>query len=171
MPFTAPLLSVVANKFDCLIEIDGTYSNSSGSSSQFTNYISGGGGSFNVISDTKSIVTRVIDESFRDAVQLTGSGTLKITVLENYTYSNPSGNTSNKFGLTMLGLAPDGDYSGPTVSSYDHTLFSGNAPQTVVNETIDNGALRPGLVGSLFKSHAGGSFSTSGRVLIGINKT
>ena len=170
MPFTAPLLTAVAGpSFDCLIETNGTYSNSSGSGNQFTNYISGGVGSFNVISDTKSIVTRVINTSFRDAVQLTSSGTLKITVLENYTYT--SADSGNKFGLTMVGLAPDGDYSGPSTTNYDHTLFSSGVQRTVVDETIDNGALRPGLVGSLFKQPSGGSFSTSGRLLIGINKT
>ena len=168
MPFTAPLLAVVANQFDCLIETTGTYANSSGSSNQFTNFMAGG--LFNVLLDTKSIVTQVFNTSTRDSVQLTKSGTLKITVLENYTYSNSSGNTSNKFGLTMVGLASDGDYT-VSSSSYDHTLFSGNAQQTVVDETLDTGATRPGLVGSLFKSPAGGSFSTSGRLLIGINKT
>jgi len=166
MPFTAPLLSVVANQFDCLIETTGTYANSSGSSAQFTNFMAGG--LFNVISDTKSIVTQVFNTSTRDSVQLTTSGTLKITVLENYTYT--SSNSSNKFGLTMVSLASDGDYSVST-PSYNHTLFNNSSQQTVLNETIDNSAGRPGLVGSLFKSPAGGSFSTSGRLLIGINKT
>tara|TARA_A100001201_G_C4090833_1_gene201985 strand:+ start:1931 stop:2434 length:504 start_codon:yes stop_codon:yes gene_type:complete len=167
MPFTAPLLSVAAgSQFDCLIETTGTYANSSGSSAQFTNYMAGG--AFNVISDTKSIVTQVFNTSTRDSVQLTTSGTLKITVLENYTYT--SADSGNKFGLHMVGLAPDGDYTVST-TAYDHTLFSGGAQQTVVDETLDTGATRPGLVGSLFKSPAGGSFSTSGRLLIGINKT
>ena len=168
MPFTSPLLTAVAGpSFDCLIETTGTYSNSSGSSAQFTNYMANG--LFNVISDTKSIVQQVFNTSVRDAVQLTTSGTLKITVLENYTYT--SADSGNKFGLTMVGLAPDGDYSGPSTTNYDLTLFSSGVQRTVVDETIDNGALRPGLVGSLFKQPSGGSFSTSGRLLIGINKT
>ena len=167
MPFTSPLLTAVAGpSFDCLIETTGTYSNSSGSSAQFTNYMANG--LFNVISDTKSIVQQVFNTSVRDAVQLTTSGTLKITVLENYTYTSAS--SSNKFGLEMVNLASDGDYS-VTLSSYDHMLFQNNAQQTVTDETIDNSMTRPGLVGSLFKSPAGGTFQTTGRLLIGINKT
>ena len=166
MPFTAPLLAVVANQFDCLIETTGTYANSSGSSNQFTNFMAGG--VFNVLLDTKSIVTQVFNTSTRDSVQLTTSGTLKITVLENYTYT--SANSGNKFGLEMVNLASDGDYS-VTLSSYDHMLFQNNAQQTVTDETINNSMTRPGLVGSLFKSPAGGTFQTTGRLLIGINKT
>ena len=167
MPFTHPLLAVAAGSaFDCLIETTGTYVASSGSSGQIRSYSANGG--FNVISDTKNIAIQVFESSTRDSVQLTDQGTLKITVIENYSYSGFT--SGDRAGLASVNLAPDGDYSiGAFVS--DHVTFTSSATQTVEDETFDNSAGRPGLVFHIRKNQAGGTFQTSGRLLIGINKT
>ena len=167
MPFTSPLLTAVAGlQFDCLIENTGTYSQSgSGGSNKLKTFTSG---AFNVISDPKSIVTQVFNTSTRDVVQLTTSGTLKITVISNYSYS--STNSLDKAGLASASLASDGDFSIGAFNG-EHVTFQNGASQTVENQTFDNGATRPGLFFHILRSGSGETFTASGRLLIGINKT
>jgi hypothetical protein len=166
MPFTSPLLAVQGLSFDCLIETTGTYSLSSGSSNQHLSYSSNG--TFNVVSDPKGIVIQTYESSTRDSVRLTTSGTLKMTLLTNYTYS--PNNSNDRAGLTVVSLAPDGDYTWSS-SGYQHPTFNGSSAVAVEDATIDNSAARPGLIFALNKFTAGGTFSTSGKLLIGINKT
>ena len=167
MPFTHPLLAVAAGSaFDCLIETTGTYSNSSGSSNQHTSYSANG--TFNVVSDPKNIVVQTFQSGTRDSVQLTTSGTLKMTLITNYTYS--PNNSNDRAGLTVVSLAPDGDYTWSS-SGYQHPTFNGTSAVAVEDATLDNSATRPGLIFAINKFSAGGSFQTSGKLLIGINKT
>ena len=136
MPFTAPLLLAVAgSQFDCLIEHTGTYTKGgSGGSNQYSYNGNGGTGTFSVISDPKGITSTIYDNASNvDSIVLNKSGTLKMTVVSNYTYS--STNSSDQAGINIENISSDG---GTTVSpSMDHTTFSSGSPVAVEEVTLN----------------------------------
>ena len=171
MPFTAPLLLAVAgSQFDCLIEHTGTYTKGgTGGSNQYSYNGNGGTGTFSVISDPKGITSTVYDAGGGnyDSIVLNKSGTLKMTVVSNYTYS--STNSSDQAGINIENISSDG---GTTVSpSMDHTTFSSGSPVAVEDVTLNLAPSRPGLVFQIKRAGSGETFTASGRLLIGINKT
>ena len=172
MPFTSPLLTAVAGLgFDCLIEDTNGRPNPSGGSSNQYRWSNNGSGTWNVISDSKSIVQRVTDHANGDGIALTTSGTLKLTVISHPTYS--SSNSSDQAGFTVANLDSTSTTSPPdgTLNTISHVSFASGSNNTIDAVTIDNAGSRPALYFGLKRALGSSAFNISGRLLIGINKT
>ena len=169
MPFTAPLLSVAASQFDCLVEMTTSYTTSSGSSNQFKRYNSG---AFNVLSDPKSIVNQIRNTSNQDSIQFNnpGGSTVKMTVVSNFTYTSSPSNINDQAGFDEVNITGDGTYIG-FGNLPQYKTYTGGNPQTIKDQTLNLSASAPGITFSIYKAGAGGTFTASGRLLIGINKT
>ena len=172
MPFTAPLLSIVGNQFDVLIEDTNGRPNPAGGSSNAYRWSNNSSGTWNVIgSDPKSIVQRVTDHPNGDGIALTTSGTLKLTVISQPTYS--SSNSSDQAGFVVAQLDSTSTSSGPnqSLNTISHMSFNGGSNQTIEAVTIDNDGSKPALYFGLKRALGSSAFNISGRLLIGINKT
>ena len=169
MPFTSPLLSVAASQFDCLVEMTTGYTTSAGSSAQFLRYNSG---AFNVLSDPKNIVNQIRNTSVQDSIQLNSAGgsTIKMTVVSNFTYTSSPSNTSDQAGFDEVSITGDGTYIN-FGSLPQYKTYQSGSPQTIKDQTLSMGAATPGITFSIYKAGAGGTFTASGRLLIGFNKT
>jgi hypothetical protein len=169
MPFTAPLLSVAANQFDCLVEMTTGYSTSSGSSSQFVRYNIG---AFNLLSDPKNIVNQIRNTSNQDSIQFNSAGgsTIKMTVVSDFTYTSSPSNTNDQAGFDEVNITHDGTYI-PFGNLPQYKTYTGGSAQTIKDQTLGMSASSPGITFSIYKAGAGGSFTASGRLLIGFNKT
>jgi hypothetical protein len=172
MPFTAPLLSVVGEQFDVLIEDTNGRPNPAGGSSNAYRWSNDASGTWNVIgSDPKSIVQRVTDHGNGDGIALTNSGTLKLTVISQPTYS--SSNSGDQAGFQTANLDSTSTTSPPdgTLNSFAHVTFASGSNNTIEAVTIDNAGTRPALYFGLKRALGSSAFNISGRLLIGINKT
>jgi len=172
MPFTAPLLSIVGNQFDVLIEDTNGRPNPAGGSSNQYRWSNNGSGTWNVIgSDPKSIVQRVTNHPNGDGIALTTSGTLKLTVISHPTYS--SSNSSDQAGFVVAQLDSTSTSSGPNqaLNTFQNASFNSGSNQTIESVTIDNDGSKPALYFGLKRALGSSAFNISGRLLIGINKT
>ena len=178
MPFTAPLLSIAANQFDCLIENTNTYPQPVTSSNSFR-FSNNASGTWNVIKDTKSITNGTIDNINGDGVRLNAAGTLKLTLLQNYTVTGSI--TGDSAGMTVALTENTSSSSEPAspLNTFDFTTFQHGSTASITQApnfgTITlsytspgNNALYYGL--RRLVSHTG-NLQASGRLLIGINKT
>ena len=172
MPFTSPLLTAVAGLgFDCLIEDTNGRPNPAGGSSNAYRWSNNGSGTWNVISDPQSIVQRVTNHPNGDGIALTTSGTLKLTVISQPTYS--SSNSSDQAGFVVAQLDSTSTSSGPNsaLNTISHFSFNGGSNQTIEAVTIDNDGSKPALYFGLKRASGSSAFNITGRLLIGINKT
>ena len=171
MPFTAPLLSIVGNQFDVLIEDTNGRPNPAGGSSNAYRWSNNGSGTWNVISDPQSIVQRVTNHPNGDGIALTTSGTLKLTVISHPTYS--SSNSSDQAGFVVAQLDSTSTSSGPNqaLNTFQNASFNSGSNQTIESVTIDNDGSKPALYFGLKRALGSSAFNISGRLLIGINKT
>ena len=170
MPFTAPLLSVAASQFDCLIENTGTYTKTGiGGSNQFMRYSSTSDG-FVVLSDPKNIVHSIVNTTYEDYIRFNSAGgsTLKMTLLKNFNYT--SVNSSDRAGFTEVSISPSGGF-GISGALPEYQTYGDGALKTLTDVELDVDATIPGMIFKIFRAGSGETFTASGRLLIGINKT
>ena len=175
MPFTAPLLSVAANQFDCLIENTGTYTQgASGGSSVQRRYSSTSDG-FVVLSDPKNIVHSIINTTYEDYIRfnLTNDSAgsphiITMTMIQNFNYT--SGNSSDRAGFTEISISSSGGFA-ISGALPQYQTYGDGATKTLTDIQLDVDATIPGMVFKIFRAGSGETFTASGRLLIGLNKT
>jgi hypothetical protein len=178
MPFTSPLLTAVAGlQFDCLIENTNTYPQPSTSSNSFR-LSNNASGSWNVIKDTKSITNGTTDHPNGDGVRLNNSGTLTLTLIQNYTVTGSITGDSAGMAVRLTDTTLSSSPPANPINSFDFTTFQHGSTGSItqaphfgtIQLSLDSGnnALYYGL--RRLVSHTG-NLQASGRLLIGINKT
>ena len=173
MPFTAPLLSVVGLGFDCLCEYTHGIPHPTSSSSNVYRWSNNGPGTWNVISDPKSIVQRVTDNVSGDGIALTTSGTLTLTVINHPTYNSSNSSDQAGFGMSQLdSTSPTSppEYGPPGFPPSVATSLDGVSIQTIQDVSLSNTGPRPALYFGMKRALTGDIFNITGRLLIGINK-
>ena len=171
MPFTsAMLLGVATAGFDAIIHYNGSYSSSSGTSNTFDASISG---SLSIVSDPKGIIVTTKSSTNLDTFILENSETYEISVIDNFSYSSSS--SGDKVGLRMFSVQDDGTTTDNINLQQDVVVNpytdSGGANNFKDVSFTPNTGFNPGLAVVLNKSGAGGSFSATSGLKLGITKT
>ncbi len=169
MPFTSAMLLGVAGGagFDAIIHYNGSYSSSSGSSSTFDASISG---SLSIVSDPKGIIVDSRTSTNLSSFILENGETYEISVIDNFSYSGNA--NSDRVALRIFSVQSDGtttdniNLTSSIVNTFTNTGGVNNFKD--VSFTITSGN---GLAVVLNKSGAGGNFSATGGLKLGITKT